>query len=56
VLIWGAAVGRNVVNVGFVYPLSVCSRTKENHGTSIWRWPVAGHYGCFLSSSQQSGI
>jgi hypothetical protein len=43
-------------NVEFGYQLSICSRTKENHGKPWSSWPVAGPSECKVTSSQQSGI
>jgi hypothetical protein len=43
-------------NVEFVYKLSICSGTNENHGKPYSGLPVAGPSGCKLTSSQQSGI
>jgi hypothetical protein len=43
-------------NVELGYQLSICSRTKENHGKPWSCWSVAGPSGCKLATSQQSSI
>jgi hypothetical protein len=47
--------GKKVVGLE-LSPLSVCSRTKENHGKPWSSWSVAGPSGCRLTPSQQSSI